>query len=186
MRRIDELENFLISLTSYENLKEGLEKEILKDYTFSKDLRKAYLSFKSGEEASKAFSNFIKKKGEEGEAFLLIAHSLETGAKIQKALLRIIEQISTKRKLEVEFERKLGILKFTTIASTSLIFPIFCSILLYSFSMLSSLELSLKFIIIFYLLISSLIDGVFQNQKLLPVISMLVFLVSSFMLKVVL
>jgi len=186
MKKIDELENFLISLASYENLKEGLEKETLKNYSFSKDLRKAYLSFLSGEEAEKAFSKLIERKDEEGEAFLLIAHSLQTGARIQKALLRIAEQLSAKRKLEIEFERKLEILRFTTIASSSFIFPIFCSIIIYSFSMLSNVEDVLKFVAIFYLFISSIIDGVFQNQRFLPFVSIFVFFISSFMLKVVL
>ena len=186
MKKIDELENFLISIASYENLREGLEKETLKNYSFSKDLRKAYLSFLSGQEATKAFSELIERKDEEGEAFLLIAHSLETGAKIQKALLRVAEQLSTKKKLEIEFERKLGLLKFTTIASSSFIFPIFSSIIIYSFSMLSNVEDILKFIAIFYLFVSSLIDGVFQNQKFLPFISIAIFFLSSFMLKVVL
>jgi hypothetical protein len=186
MKRTDEFETFLVSLASYENLKEGLEKEISKKYSFSTELRKAYLLFLSGEEATKAFSKLIERKGEEGEAFLLIAHSLETGARIQKALLRIAEQISTKKKLEIELERKLGMLKFTTIISSSFIFPVFCSIVIHSFSLLSNVETFLKFIAIFYLFISSLIDGVFQNQKFLPIISIVVFLLSSFILKVVL
>jgi len=186
MKKIDELENFLISIASYENLKEGLEKETLKDYSFSKDLRKAYLSFLYGEEAEKAFSKLIERKDEEGEVFLLIAYSLQTGARIQKALLRIAEQLSAKRKLEIEFERKLGILRFTTIASSSFIFPIFCSVIIYSFSMLSNVGDVLKFVAIFYLLISSIIDGVFQNQRFIPFVSMLVFFISSFILKVVL
>ncbi|MGC9149521.1 MAG: hypothetical protein ACP5FX_00155 [Candidatus Micrarchaeia archaeon] len=186
MKMNKDFEDFLFSLASSQSIKEALEKEIKKDYKFSTELRKAYFSFLSGEKAEKAFSKLISKGGEEGEAFMLIAHSLESGENIQKALLRICEYINIKKKLEIENERKLGLIKFSTIASSSFIFPLFSSIIIYSFSKISSISFFTKAIVLFYILISSSIDSIFLNKRFIPFLSVFVFFSSLMLLRVVL
>lgn len=168
MKNEEMLDEFVINLLNSPSLSEGIEKEMAKNYPFSKKLRKAYLSFRSGADAGAAFSDLIKEQGKTGELFAIIATALEKGNDITGALIKFSEALNAKKEFDIEYDKKTYLMRFTIFISDGVIFPILIAGSIFSFSKIfpsGGFDHMLFCIGAAYVLISSAIDSFMIHSR---------------------